>query len=412
MKKEKQRFMQLADIKQYTSIGFTIKGTINHRSPLETKTVFGLEKSFFFAVIIDHAGTEMKISFWADQAVDSYGKLKKGSRVWITGLAPKKAKFGYATHGDIELKSTKGLQIQIDDEDEDADDDILIIHSWNAPPSILKISEKPINTIIDAIGFVHSIEDVKQITTRKSKQTDLLNFDLVDQTARIRVSAWGQHAHTELSDGQLIGIKGARVSDYNGRSLTVTGYIEKEPQGTMCDSLNDWKQSTNPIIKALFKKIPNLSDKAAIGHDWNAAPTHSIPQIRQVQEKFRIRQSMPQISAVKVEAKIDDVHNSLWYSKADGLHWKVKLTLEDEQQNWFEAVGFDEVGKKFFNGLSADEAHTMQMEEEEKFIELIEGIKFRQSNKKHVFCIYAKENKWNSSRKYIDWIIEDVDPSV
>ena len=393
-------------------MGFTIKGTINHKGPLETKHVFGQEKSFFFAVIIDKAGTEMKITFWGEQAIGSFGKFKKGTRVWINGLMPKKAKFGYATHGEIELSSTKGLQIQIDDEDEDEDDDITILHKWNAPPTILKIKDKAINTIIDAVGFVHSIKDVRQITTRKGADAELLSFELVDKTARIKVSAWGQQAHTQLRDGQLIGIKGARVSDYNGRSLTVTGYIEKEPQGTICDALIDWKQTTNPTVEALFKQVSNLSDKAAVSHDWDAAPIYSVAQIRQLQEKYRIRQTMPKISTVKVKARIDDVDNSLWYPKIDGLHWKLKLQLEDEQQSWIEAIGFDDVAKKFFNGLTADEAQKLQSEDEHKFVELIEGIKFKQSNKSHLFFIYAKENTWNSSRKYIDWIIEDVDSSV
>ena len=403
--------MPLNKIGQYTCVGFRIRGAINYKSDLDPKFIRGKETSFFYAVIIDANGTEMKINFWGDRAIESFGKLKKGVRVWMTGLAPYKPKAQWATHGPVELKSTNGLQIQVDDEEQDdEDDDVTILHSWNAPPSILKIKNKLPHTVLDAIGFVYDVSDVKKITTKRTqKQADLLTFELVDQTARIRVSAWGKQAHTQLREGQLIGIKGARISEYNGRSLTVTGYIETEPQGTICDELKHWKQTKNPTVKALYKQVANLSDQASIlAKDWSVAPILTIQQAKQVKERYRIRQKLPEIQALKVTARIEDVDNSLWYSKSDGLHWKVKLVIEDDEDNWIEACGFDKVGMKFFK-ISADEAAKLQTDDEQKFVELIESIKYKNSNQIHLFCIYAKENKWNAELKYLDWIIDDVD---
>ena len=350
----------------------------------------------------------MKITFWGDAALKSYGKLKKGARVCMTGLAPRKANSRWATHGDIELVPTKGLQIQLDDEhEEDEDDDLTILHNWNAPPSILKMQEKCVGTILDAIGFVYAISDVKTVTTKQGKSADVLTFELIDSTARIRVSAWGKQAHTEIREGQLLGIKGARISEYNGRSLIVTGYIEKNHQGTICDDLTNWKQSQNPVMKALCKQIKNLSDKATFCHEWNTAPTLTMLEMRQMKEKYRIRQKLPTVSVVKIRGRIDDVNNSLWYSKPDGLHWRVKLVIEDDQNNWLEVIGFDDVGKKFFE-LTAEEASKLQINEEEKFATLINSIKYKNSNQQHVFCIYAKENKWNTQIKYLDWIIGEI----
>lgn len=415
LKIENKRQIKMEAIGQYTRVGFTIKGTVNKRTPLTLKSSRGSQSDFFFAVLKEKTGFEMKITFWGDQALASWGLLKEGNRVYMTGLQPKKIPLAYATHGQIELTSTRGLQIQVDDEedeDEDKDDDLTLLSNWKFPVSILKIIEKEAGTMIDALGFCYSIEEVRTVTTNKGGQVDLLKFELVDQTARIRVSAWNEEARTKLEEGQLIAIKGAKVSNWNGKSLNITGYIETNPQHTMCDVLKNWKSNTKPIVKSLFKEIKNLSDKSAMSYSWDEIPTYTISQVKQVQEKFRIRQTKPEINAFKVEARIDDVGNKLWYAKFGRLNWSLNLVLEDERGNWINAISFDEVAKKLLGNLTADEAQQLQLNDEEKFVKVIEGIKFNNSKKSHVFCIYGKENNFNSASKYLDFVVADIDPNV
>jgi replication factor A1 len=42
-----------------------------------------------------------------------------------------------------------------------------------------------------------------------------------DSNLAITASLWGKHAQMSLLEGELVALKGARVSDYNGKSLNV-----------------------------------------------------------------------------------------------------------------------------------------------------------------------------------------------
>jgi replication factor A1 len=75
---------------------------------------------------------------------------------------------------------------------------------------------------IDAIGIVINIGTLAQVNIKQSGQVkDRRNIIIADESElSIQISLWGSNAHnSSYVTGQVLALRGARVSDYNGKSL-------------------------------------------------------------------------------------------------------------------------------------------------------------------------------------------------
>jgi replication factor A1 len=88
--------------------------------------------------------------------------------------------------------------------------------------SIDEINEFGQLRTIDAIGMILTIGPVTQVNIKQSGTVkDRRNVTIVDESClAIQVSLWGQNARQDnYAEDQVLAIRGARVSDYNGKSL-------------------------------------------------------------------------------------------------------------------------------------------------------------------------------------------------
>ena len=75
---------------------------------------------------------------------------------------------------------------------------------------------------IDAIGLITQVGQLTQINIKQTGTVkDRRNVVIADESGLcITVSLWGQNARMDkYTEGQVMSIRGARVSDYNGKSL-------------------------------------------------------------------------------------------------------------------------------------------------------------------------------------------------
>lgn len=75
---------------------------------------------------------------------------------------------------------------------------------------------------IDAIGVVINIGTLAQVNIKQSGAVkDRRNIIIADESSlSIQISLWGTNAHNaSYVIGQVVALRGARVSDYNGKSL-------------------------------------------------------------------------------------------------------------------------------------------------------------------------------------------------
>ncbi|TSN39301.1 Replication protein A 70 kDa DNA-binding subunit [Bagarius yarrelli] len=88
--------------------------------------------------------------------------------------------------------------------------------------SIADLDARDKDAIVDVIGVCKTVEDVTRITTKNSREVSKRNIQLMDMSGKIiQVTLWGNEAETFDGTGQpILAIKGARLSDFGGRSLS------------------------------------------------------------------------------------------------------------------------------------------------------------------------------------------------
>lgn len=75
---------------------------------------------------------------------------------------------------------------------------------------------------VDAIGIVTQITPMTKVNIKSTGQEkDRRNINIVDESGlSIQISLWGGLAkRDEYREGDVVALKGARVSDYGGKSL-------------------------------------------------------------------------------------------------------------------------------------------------------------------------------------------------
>lgn len=81
--------------------------------------------------------------------------------------------------------------------------------------------------IIDVIGIVKQLGELSQITTKATqKQLDKRDLTLVDMSLySVRITLWGKQAEeaSEWNGEPVLALKGVKVSDFNGRTLSTLG---------------------------------------------------------------------------------------------------------------------------------------------------------------------------------------------
>ncbi|KAA0702043.1 Replication protein A 70 kDa DNA-binding subunit [Triplophysa tibetana] len=88
--------------------------------------------------------------------------------------------------------------------------------------SIADLESREKDSIVDVIGVCKSVDDMTRITTKNSREVSKRNIQLIDMSSRvIQLTMWGNDAETFDGTGQpIMAIKGARLSDFGGRSLS------------------------------------------------------------------------------------------------------------------------------------------------------------------------------------------------
>ncbi|XP_052472753.1 replication protein A 70 kDa DNA-binding subunit [Carassius gibelio] len=88
--------------------------------------------------------------------------------------------------------------------------------------SIADLESREKDTIVDVIAVCKNTEDVTRITTKNSREVSKRNIQLMDMSGKvIQLTMWGNDAETFDGSGQpILAIKGARLSDFGGRSLS------------------------------------------------------------------------------------------------------------------------------------------------------------------------------------------------
>lgn len=172
----------------------------------------------FNVIFVDESG-EIKATGFNEQVDNFYDKLEQGKVYYVSGARVNNANRQYSTvKNEFELMFDRSTHIEPCLED----DNSIPINKYDFIP-LDAISEVDPNATVDVLGVLSDVQDVSQITTKKGNLFDKRDISLVDDTGySIRATLWGETATKfEVKPDTVIALKGAKVNDFNGRSLSL-----------------------------------------------------------------------------------------------------------------------------------------------------------------------------------------------
>jgi len=200
---------------------WTIRARVTNKSDIRHWSNQRGDGKLFSMDLVDHSG-EIRATGFNDVVDRVYDLIEKGKVYYITRGSVKTANKKYTSlKNDYELSLSNDSEVELCTDDCDLPD---INYDFRQIKDIEQVNK---DAMIDIVGVVKSAADVSQITTKSTnRQVSKRDITIVDQTASISATLWGKDAETYeeyVNANPVIAIKGAKVSDFGGRSLSILG---------------------------------------------------------------------------------------------------------------------------------------------------------------------------------------------
>jgi len=372
----------IESLSPYIGGRWVIKARVTDKSPVRTWSNARSQGKLFSMTLVDQSGPIRATVF--QEGVDKfYETLVEGNVYTFSKGQIKTAnkKFS-AVNCEYELSFDKDTEIT-SVRASDALNKVLPLKVFNfVPIGSLKGKEK--GSTLDVIGLITAIQNPQTITTKIGQSLIKRNISLADQTAQIDVVVWDILAtNWDLPVGAVIGIKSARLSEFNGEltlSLGHSSTLERSPPESHIQTLRQWFRSCDGVIQ-----VPNLS--LSDGTSSSRGPVQYRNTLEEIPRLGLGRGEKPDY--IHVRATITHIKaDSLMYDACPTCHKKlipvgmetalrcekcdktysvseprylVALMISDgTSQNW--VTVFDEHASKIF-GMSAAEMKRQAMED-------------------------------------------------
>lgn len=266
---------------------------------------------------------------------------------------------------------------------------------------LVKISELPtVGGIVDCIGVIKEVYPATKVTIKSTgKENSKRDLLVVDQTGTCRLTIWGLKAEEEYEKDSVICVKGAKVGEYNGITLSTIGTSQLISNVDIPESLEliSWYQEEG---KNIVIEKPKKSPKRTL---INEIKENSIEYAMIQAAVMHIREENLFYSACPGEGcnkKVSMEDNGIFRCEKcnytfDKCNYRYMLSMhvgDFSGQMWITL--FDESARNLF-GMSAEEMKDLGETNPEEVHNLIK----RTNSKEFQFRIKNKEENYNGDVK-------------
>lgn len=232
---------------------WTIKARVTSKSDMRTWSNAKGNGHLFSVDLLDSQGGEIRGTFFKETADKFKDIIQEGSVYTISGGQLKMIQNKQYNN----LKSQYEITFNNYTEIAEAEDDGIKTQSFNFV-KIGDIANVEINTTIDVLAIVKEFTEVSEITSTKmgGKVLHKRELTLVDDSeCEVRLTLWGEKAQATYNwqDQPVIAVKGVRVGDFGGRSLSISqgSSLSINPLEDVAKALHEWRRNGIPVTKSL-----------------------------------------------------------------------------------------------------------------------------------------------------------------
>ncbi|KAG0658611.1 Replication factor A protein 1 [Maudiozyma exigua] len=394
---------------------WTIKARVSFKGEIKTWHNQRGEGKLLNVNFLDTSG-EIRATAFNDMAVKYNELLQEGKVYYVSKarLQPSKPQFSNLSHP-YELSLDRESQI------EPSEDEANVPKTHFDFVKLNTIENKEENSTVDVLGIIQTVNPHFELTSRAGKKFDRRDIVLVDDSNySITVGLWNQLAlDFNLPEGSVVAIKGARVSDFGGKSLSMgfTSTLTPNPEVPEAYTLKGWYDATGHS-----SNFTSLKQEGGSG-SGSGDSTKFIAQritIQKAQNEnlgrsekgdyFNVKGAInflkvdnfayPACSNENCNKKVIEQPDGTWRCERCDTNnaaplWRYMLTisiLDETNQLWLTL--FNEQAEQLL-GVNANELTRMKEEDPENFSKITQSIQMNQYD----FRVRAKEDTYNDQTR-------------
>ncbi|XP_059930394.1 replication protein A 70 kDa DNA-binding subunit isoform X2 [Gadus macrocephalus] len=313
------KVVPIASLNPYQS-KWTIRARVTNRSNVRTWSNSRGDGKLFSMEIVDESG-EIRITGFNQEVDKFYNLIEVGKVYYMSKGTLKIANKQYSsTKNDYEMTLNGESSIIPCD---DASDLPVALCSFVA---ISDLASHEKDAVLDVIGVCKSVDELTRLTTKASREVSKRTFNLMDQSGcTVSVTLWGEEAENFDGSAQpIVAIKGAKLSDFGGRSLSASfsstvminpdlpeafklrGWYDKEGHAVEGQSLTEARGSGGGTTN--WKTLSDVKTEH-LGHGDKADYFNSIATIVYLRKENCLYQACPSPDCNK---KVVDQQNGMY----------------------------------------------------------------------------------------------------
>ncbi|CAK9301248.1 unnamed protein product [Gordionus sp. m RMFG-2023] len=291
-----------------------IKARVTNKSNIRTWSNSKGEGKLFSFDLLDES-SEIRVTCFNQECDNFYSMIEAGKVYYISRATLKAANKSFSSiknDYEITLNSDSSVTPCYDEID-----DIPNIQYNFIPINEILTLEKDI--MIDVIAVILSASDIQTIISRNmNKEIKKRDLVIADQTmTSINLTMWGADAENlvlpPVGGGEeklVIAVKSARLTDFNGRSLSLTlsSSYQIDPDISECAKLKEWYMTQGHLMKS---SIVHASESNIMGSSVNGVST-DWKFLHQIKDENLGQGDKPDYLMVKATVEFFKKENSMY----------------------------------------------------------------------------------------------------